>query len=84
MVQGSVLDEGCVPADTSDCLACRFLSTSTLIAMAEKSVIEVNDVLKPLLMKDLRTNCRARNLNPGGSKEALVERLSDDMRKSRN
>lgn len=52
--------------------------------MAEKSVIEVNDVLKPLLMKDLRTNCRARNLNPGGSKEALVERLSDDMRKSRD
>lgn len=43
------------------------------------SSTEVGDVLKPLLLKDLRTNCRARNLNPGGSRESLFERLKENM-----
>lgn len=43
------------------------------------SPTELGDVLKPLLLKDLRTNCRARNLNPGGSRESLFERLKENM-----
>ena len=30
-------------------------------------------------MKDLRTLCRANGLNPGGGKEALVERVCESM-----
>lgn len=41
--------------------------------------IEIGDLLKPLLLKDLRIQCRARNLNPGGSRESLLERVKDDM-----
>ncbi len=43
------------------------------------SEIEINDMLKPMLLKDLRIQCRARGLNPGGGKEALIERLRDVM-----
>jgi len=43
------------------------------------SPTELGDVLKPLLLKDLRTNCRARHLNPGGSRESLFERLKENM-----
>jgi SPIRAL1-like protein len=32
-----------------------------------------------LLLKDLRIQCRARGLNPGGSREALQERVRDHM-----
>ena len=39
----------------------------------------LGDVLKPLLLKDLRTNCRARNINPGGSRESLFQRLKENM-----
>ena len=48
------------------------------------SAEEVGDVLKPLLLKDLRTNCRARNLNPGGSRESLFERLKENMLETHN
>ena len=40
---------------------------------------DINDMLKPVLLKDLRTECRARGLNPGGSKDALSQRIKEDM-----
>lgn len=41
--------------------------------------VEVDDLLKPVLLKDLRIQCRARGLNPGGSRETLVERVKEHM-----
>ena len=35
--------------------------------------------LQPLMLKDMRIQCRARGLNPGGSREALMERVRDHM-----
>lgn len=43
------------------------------------SLSELNDLLKPVLLKDLRIQCRARGLNPGGGREALFERVRDHM-----
>jgi len=40
---------------------------------------QVDDLLKPVLLKDLRIQCRARGLNPGGGRESLVERIKDHM-----
>lgn len=40
---------------------------------------EIDDILRPLLLKDLRIQCRARDLNPAGGREALVERLRQHM-----
>ena len=51
---------------------------------AEKSQIEVEDKLRGLLLKDLRVQCRARGISPAGSREALLERLRDDMMQTRN
>lgn len=45
---------------------------------------EVGELLKPLLLKDLRIQCRARGLNPGGSREALLERVRDHMLETGN
>lgn len=42
-------------------------------------VSEINDVVKPLLLKDLRVQCRARGISPAGSREALADRLKDHM-----
>ena len=39
----------------------------------------LNDMLKGLLMKDLRVQCRARGVTPAGGREALIERLRDNM-----
>ncbi|WPT13564.1 Protein SPIRAL1 [Picochlorum sp. SENEW3] len=44
----------------------------------------VDDLLKPLLLKDLRIQCRARGLNPGGGRETLFERLKENMLKTGN
>ena len=41
--------------------------------------VDINSLLKPLMLKDLRIQCRARNIQPAGSREALVERLKDHM-----
>jgi SPIRAL1-like protein len=41
--------------------------------------IMVEDLLKPVLLKDLRIQCRARGLNPGGNREVLAERLKEHM-----
>jgi len=39
----------------------------------------VDDLLKPVLLKDLRIQCRARGLNPGGNREALFDRVRENM-----
>lgn len=44
----------------------------------------VDDLLKPLLLKDLRIQCRARGLNPGGGRETLFERVKENMLKTGN
>jgi len=41
--------------------------------------VEVNDFFKPMLLKDLRIQCRARGINPGGGRETLVERLRENI-----
>ena len=46
--------------------------------------IEVEDKLRVLLLKDLRTQCRARGISPAGSRDALLERLRDDMMQTHN
>ncbi|KAK9833105.1 hypothetical protein WJX74_007342 [Apatococcus lobatus] len=45
----------------------------------QKSQIEVEDIVRGLLLKDLRVQCRARGISPAGSRDALLERLRDDM-----
>jgi hypothetical protein len=40
---------------------------------------EVDRMLKNLLEKDLRIQCRARRLSPAGGKDSLRERLKEDM-----
>ena len=52
--------------------------------MAALSAIEVNDILKGLLLKDLRTNCRARQISPAGGRDALIERIAEHMNKTQN
>ena len=46
------------------------------------TVAAVDDFLKPVMLKDLRISCRARGLNPGGSREVLAERVKEDMMKT--
>jgi len=41
--------------------------------------VDVDKLLKPILLKDLRIQCRARGLNPGGGKEQLTERVKEHM-----
>jgi SPIRAL1-like protein len=41
--------------------------------------MDVDKMLKPVLLKDLRIQCRARGLSPAGGKEQLTERLKEDM-----
>ena len=48
------------------------------------SKIEVEDRLRVLLLKDLRIQCRARGISPAGSREALLDRLRDNMMQTRN
>ena len=47
--------------------------------MATLTATEANDLLKPILLKDLRTQCRARGLTPAGSREALADRIKENM-----
>lgn len=39
----------------------------------------LNDMLKGLLLKDLRIQCRARGVSPAGSRESLIERIKEHM-----
>ncbi|GBF95427.1 hypothetical protein Rsub_08389 [Raphidocelis subcapitata] len=41
--------------------------------------IEVDNMMKAMLLKDLRIQCRARGLSPAGGKEQLSERLKEHM-----
>lgn len=64
---------------------CRSLTSAHVEQMqAEKSQIEVEDKLRGLLLKDLGVQCRARGISPAGSRDALLERLRDDMMQTRN
>ncbi|KAF5835602.1 hypothetical protein DUNSADRAFT_7150 [Dunaliella salina] len=40
---------------------------------------DADAVLRPVLLKDLRIQCRARGLTPAGGQEALRERLKEHM-----
>jgi len=50
----------------------------------EEVSISVSDTIKPLLLKDLRIQLRARGLSPAGSVEELRQRLAEDMMKTGN
>jgi hypothetical protein len=50
----------------------------------QADMVEVGDYLRPLMLKDLRTQCRARGLNPGGSRSALQERVGEHMTSSQD
>lgn len=41
--------------------------------------VEVDKMLKQILLKDLRVQCRARGLSPAGGKEQLSDRLKEHM-----
>ncbi len=41
--------------------------------------VDVDKLLKQMLLKDLRIQCRARGLSPAGGKEQLSERLQEHM-----
>ena len=49
------------------------------MAHRNADAIFVEDILKPMLLKDLRIQCRARGLNPGGSRDVLLDRLKENM-----
>jgi SPIRAL1-like protein len=40
---------------------------------------EVDKMLKQVMLKDLRIQCRARGLSPAGGKEQLSDRLKEHM-----
>lgn len=40
---------------------------------------ECDRMLKPILLKDLRIQCRARGLSPAGGKEQLADRIAEHM-----
>ena len=40
---------------------------------------QLNDLLRPMTLRELRVQCRARGVNPGGGHEALTERLRENM-----
>jgi SPIRAL1-like protein len=41
--------------------------------------VDVDKMLKPVLLKDLRIQCRVRGISPAGGKEQLTERLKEHM-----
>lgn len=48
------------------------------------SAPDVTQMLRPLQLKDLRTECRLRGLNPGGTREALADRVQEHMMATRD
>ena len=46
---------------------------------AVKTLTQVSDDLKPLMLQDLRIQCRARGISPAGSRPTLLERLAEHM-----
>lgn len=47
-------------------------------------LLQVADYLRPLMLKDLRVQCRARGINPGGSRDALAERVGEHMQQTQD
>lgn len=47
--------------------------------MAGNPVHIAQEVVKPLGLKDLRLQCRARGISPAGGRETLVDRLVEHM-----
>ena len=45
---------------------------------------QLNDLLRPMLLPDLRQECRKRGLNPGGGREALMDRVRENMIETSN
>lgn len=45
---------------------------------------EIDVMLKPILLKDLRIICRARALSPAGGRDQLVDRLKENMLETGN
>ncbi|KAK9809308.1 hypothetical protein WJX73_003421 [Symbiochloris irregularis] len=41
--------------------------------------VDVNELVKPLLLRDLRVECRARGISPAGAREVLADRLKENM-----
>ena len=41
--------------------------------------VDVNELIKPLLLKDLRVQCRARGISPAGARDVLADRLKENM-----
>ncbi|KAG1665396.1 hypothetical protein FOA52_015806 [Chlamydomonas sp. UWO 241] len=42
-------------------------------------MIDIDALIRPLMITDLRVQCRARGLNPAGAQQTLRERLADHM-----
>lgn len=47
--------------------------------IAKMSPDDVDKMLKAMMLKDLRIQCRARGLSPAGGKEQLHDRLKERM-----
>ena len=45
---------------------------------------QLDDLLRPMLLPDLRKECRERGLNPGGGREALLDRVRQNMIETSN
>ena len=58
--------------------ASRFLTCGPCL-QAVKTLTQVSDDLKPLMLQDLRIQCRARRISPAGSRQTLLERLAEHM-----
>lgn len=57
---------------------------SVLLALPVSETSPLLLSVQPLLLKDLRIQCRARGLNPGGSREALLDRVKENMMETSN
>lgn len=45
---------------------------------------DIDRMLKQVMLKDMRVNCRLRGLSPAGGKEQLSDRLAENMMETRN
>ncbi|GIL48538.1 hypothetical protein Vafri_5038, partial [Volvox africanus] len=60
-------------------LALQYRIPSSTIRPVKMNSTEVDALLKPLTIKDLRVQCRMRGLSPAGGLEALRDRLKENM-----
>ena len=45
---------------------------------------KLDDLLRPMLLPDLRIECRARGISPAGGRPALLERVREHMQQTGN